>query len=137
MIEISWNPSCKELRFFAGGLVCLALALMAFGLAYWNWPGWAAAMLVALATAVTLLALFQPFRLKPVYLGWMVAVFPIGWVVSQVVLATVYFTVFLTIGLILRVRGHNPLRNRSDRSGKSGWLKKEPPASRDRYFRQY
>ena len=137
MIEINWDPSRKELRFFACGLAALALVVAGLGCSYWSWPAWATGTLPIIALAAIALGLFRPGWLRTVYLGWMIAVFPIGWTVSHVVLAVVYFTVFLVIGLFLRIRGYDPLRDKRSRPGESDWLEKKPVTSRDSYFRQY
>lgn len=137
MIEIHWEPSRKDLRFFAGGLTALAVVAVLFGATRWDWPAVALAALVAVAVAVVVLAIVRPSWLRPIYIAWMVAVFPIGWTVSHMVLATVYFLVFLPIGLLLRLIGYDPLLRKSKPPGESYWIARKPVTDRERYFRQY
>ena len=49
----------------------------------------------------------------------MFAVFPIGWVVSHLLLGVVYFLVLTPIGLTLRALGRDPLERRFDQSASS------------------
>lgn len=81
-------------------------------------------------------ALLKPQWLKPIYVGWMIAAFPVGWLVSHLVLAFIYFGLFMPIGFILRCCGHDPL-NLKNSPQQSYWQDK--PATEDlrRYLRQY
>ncbi len=48
-----------------------------------------------------------------VYIGWMILAFPIGWTVSQVMLAVMFFGLFTPIGLVFRLIGRDPLHRGS------------------------
>lgn len=137
MIEINWDPSRKELRLFAGGLALLAGLLVVLGASAWRWSNGAIVLFVVVVFGVIALAVLRPTWLRPLYLGWMMAVFPIGWIVSHAILAIVYFALFLPIGLALRVTGYDPLFRKPKPPGESYWLERKPVTSRERYFRQY
>jgi len=68
----------------------------------------------------------------------MYAAFPIGWTVSHVLLAVVYFAVLTPTGLGLRLLGYDPM-SRRDRSEEktSYWERECAPENRERYFRQF
>ena len=56
--------------------------------------------------------------MRLIYVGWMVLAFPIGWTVSQVMLALMFFGLFTPIGLVFRLIGRDPLqRTRPARTG--------------------
>ena len=67
----------------------------------------------------------------------MVLAFPIGWTVSQVMLALMFFGLFMPFGLVFRLIGRDPLQRtrRSDR--KSYWEPKPIPTDLKRYFKQF
>jgi hypothetical protein len=65
--------------------------------------------------------------LRPVYTGWMIVAFPIGWTVSKIALGLMFFLVFLPVGLVFRMTGRDVLHLKR-RAGGSYWLAK--PASR-------
>jgi hypothetical protein len=67
----------------------------------------------------------------------MAAVAPIGWLVSRVVLAIVYFLVITPIGLIRRLRGHDPLALRADPTASSYWVARQDRTDPASYFRQF
>jgi hypothetical protein len=136
VVDINWHPTARELRIFAG------LQWLFCGIVAWYaWkthaaPG-VAAILCGVSSGVALLGLLAPRAIRPVYVGWMLAVFPIGWVVSHVVLAAVFFLVITPIGATLRLLGHDPLHRRYDRAANTYWIARRDPPDADRYFRQF
>jgi len=48
-------------------------------------------------------------------------------VVNPVVLALMYVTTFVPIGLVMRACGHDPLRLKRDPGASTYWVKREPP----------
>jgi hypothetical protein len=128
------DPGRRVVRQFA------ALCLLAFvGAAFWQWLGRERGELaVALAVAGVACGLagwLMPRLFRWVYTGAMIVVFPIGFLVSQIVLLLVFYGVFLPVGLMLRARGWDPLRRHARKS--SGWETRQNAGDRRRYFRQY
>jgi len=78
-----------------------------------------------------------PALRRPIYLGWMYASYPIGWAVSHVLLAIIYFVVLTPVGLVVRVCGHDPMQRRFDRQAASYWIERQPGGDVKRYFRQF
>jgi hypothetical protein len=68
--------------------------------------------------------------------GWMALAYPIGWVVSHVLLAATYFLVFTPIGWMMRIFGRDPLERTIDRSARTYWIAHEPGGDPSSYFRQ-
>lgn len=134
-IQLNLNPDRRMLRQF--GLLCFAL-FGGYGL--WLWfggatPRLAIGLLVA-AAAGGLLGTCRPQWLRPVFVGWMLLAFPIGWVVSHLLLGALYFGVFTPLGLLLRLAGKDSLRLRRSDSV-SLWQEKPQQADLRRYLRQY
>lgn len=136
LIRIDHNPSARNLLWF-GGMLGLFLAIVG-AMAWWRFhaPGVAQGFWIAAAVLVVAYYAIPPLR-KPLYLGWMYAAFPIGFVMSYVILAATYYLVITPIGLALRLCGHDPLDRRLDRSAKSYWRPHSPAADSRRYFRQF
>lgn len=78
-----------------------------------------------------------PALRRPMYMGWMYLVFPIGFVVSLVLLALVYFVVLTPIALMLRLAGKDPLARKFEPGAPTYWADRPKPPSSDRYFNQY
>ena len=137
LIEINRNPSRHELRQFAG---IWFPAMMAFI----GWMIWRKAELPSIAIAVwsvgavvSVAGWFVPAFMRWVYVGWMLAVFPIGWTVSHTLLAAIFYLVLTPIGLVARLSGRDRLRLRWDRSAKSYWIPHATMTDSKRYFRQF
>jgi hypothetical protein len=146
MIEINLAPSRRHLRVFGVG------ALVVFGL-LGVWLFFAhrllgfemtasaaeavACVLWALAALAGILAAAAPAALRPLYIAMAAVSLPIGWLVSHVVLGTVYYGILMPIGLVMRVIGRDPLCRKFDPHAPSYWV--DRPAARDvkRYFRQF
>ena len=109
IIEINWRPSNRDLRMFA--VVQLVVAAVCAWLLHRR-LGWDAAAigLIGLSLAGTVAGLVSPQLLRPLFVLWMVAAFPVGWVMSHLMLAVVYYGVVTPIGFALRLRGRDALQ---------------------------
>jgi Saxitoxin biosynthesis operon protein SxtJ len=134
--DIQFDPPRTTLRQFAG------LWLVFFG-GIALWQGLArghtrlALSCAVLALIIGLLGLTRPEWVRLIYVGWMVLAFPIGWTVSQVMLAVIYFGLFTPIGLVFRLRGRDPLHRTRRPEPESYWVPKPMPADLRRYFKQF
>ncbi|MCB1056489.1 MAG: hypothetical protein KDD11_13385 [Acidobacteria bacterium] len=136
LIRIDKNPSRKNLRIFA----LLWLAFVG-GLAFTVWrrtgdSGWALGLAVV-AVVVPLVGELAPEVVRRLYVGLSIAGWPIGWVVSHLLLAVVYFLILTPLGWLLRLLGRTPQEHRPDRSAASYWTPHRPAADPRRYFRQF
>jgi len=135
MISVQWNPKQRQLRQFAGiwfPAFC-ALAGWMIGRKTGHWAeveiAWVACGVVSVA------GLIHPPLIRPVFVGLILATFPIGWVVSHVLLGAIFYGIVTPLGLILRLTGHDPLQLKPP-TGNSLWktpVGKTDPAS---YLRQ-
>ena len=132
--DLPRNPSATTLRQF--GLLCLVCfgALGAWKLAHGS--TWAGGTLLTAAGVGGLLGLAWPTALRPVFVGWMIAVFPVGWVVSRTLLAAIYYLVFMPLALWFRLRGRDALRLRKPATN-THWLPKPAPQGAASYYGQF
>lgn len=136
MIEINKNPTPRELRQF--GLLWIVFFALIAG---WRWytGGSLETSLWIWGVAVAVAALgfaILPF-MRLVFLGMTYLAFPIGWTVSHIVMALVFFLVLTPIGLIMRLGGRDSLQRRYDRNADSYWHPLPPENDSKRYFRQF
>jgi hypothetical protein len=110
MIEIQWNPERKQLRQFAGiwfPAFCGLIGWMV-GAKSGHWgavqAGWVVGGLLSAAGIV------YPPAIRPIFVGLILLTYPIGWVFSHLLLGAIYYLLFLPIGLVLRITGHDPLQ---------------------------
>jgi hypothetical protein len=78
-----------------------------------------------------------PSLRRPVYVGWMYAVYPIGWTISHVMMIVMFYGVLTPVGLIMRLLGRDPLERAFDRSASTYWIAHDPGSDPERYFRQF
>ena len=105
---------------------------------YGHYAAQIAALIVVSVTAVIGLAgLVAPPVVRPVYVVWMALAFPIGWTVSHLMMAVVFYLVVTPIGIIMRMCGRDPMRRRIDRSAKSYWVRRPSTTNIKHYFRQF
>lgn len=129
------NPTRRMLRQFSVGWLVLFVGYGAYQCAWpARWPlglGLAAAGLVG-----GLLGWRWPAAWRWVFAGWMLLAFPIGWLVSQLVLAVMFYGIITPLALVFRLRGRDRLA-RGKTGAASFWLPREQPADVRRYFQQY
>ena len=144
LIRIQRDPSKRQLAVFAAGWAVLLGLLGAVLFWHSGRPG-LAAVCWGSALGVPLAGLLSVRLLRLVYLGTLWAGLPIGWVLSHLVLAVVYYGLLTPVGLVMRVAGRDPLDRRFDPAASSYWTPRAPEAepseqddrALDRYFRQY
>ena len=146
LIEINWNPDRQQLRsfamlwfvffVFAGTVIAWRRGLLGGGAApaaTWTVP----IALWTLAVVVSAIGLAFPAAIKPVYLIWMGASFPIGWTVSHVLLGVTYFGLFTLVAGIFRLMGRDALSRRIDRGAETYWIRRAPRGDAGRYFKPF
>ena len=135
LIEINKNPSKRELQWF--GLMLAAFLAVVGIVAYWKFEALAVAQVLWIACVPVLLIYYAVSAVRlPIYLGWLYATYPIGWTISHIVMAVVYFGCFTPIGWILRLVGYDPL-TRNKPTADSYWNERPSETPASRYFRQF
>lgn len=136
MIDLKTTFSKRELMWF-GPLFAL-FAGMIGGFVIWKFeaPNVAKWIWMISAGVIVIYYLVPPLR-KWLYTGWMAAVFPIGWVISHVLLAAVFYLLVFPIGILMRLLKYDALSRRFDREKKSYWIERKKVADPRKYFRQY
>jgi hypothetical protein len=89
------------------------------------------------AAVLSIAGLVRPSVMKPIWVGWMTAVFPIGWTISHLVLAVTYYLVLTPVGILLRLTGRDPMTRRLDRQAPTYWQRHQQIDDTARYFRQF
>ncbi len=136
MIDLNLNPTRKELRTF--GL---------FAVAFFALVGWIVfrrsgsmpigASISGVGVLLALLGLTIPQALRPVWIVLMVVNYPIGWVVTHIIMAIIFYLVVTPIGVIMRWSGRDPMERAFDRAAKTYWKPCRTDSGAARYFRQY
>lgn len=136
IIQVNWNPDRKALTEFSE-FGMFFLGMVAAPMAYFRGHSTIAAIFWVAAVTLRLAGLVRPEWLKHVYVGLMVATWPIGWVVSHLALGLLYYGVFTPIGMVFRIIGRDAMARRFDRNAATYWEPYNPDRGMDRYLRQF
>lgn len=145
MIEINWQPDERTLRqfgliaFFGFGFIAFIawkeIFIFAFGL------GEARAMVAggfaALAVISAILSLVAPKANLPIYLALTVLSYPIGFVLSHLIMGFLFFGLITPVGLFFRLTGRDPMHRRFDPDATTYWSDPRPRRGKESYFRQF
>jgi hypothetical protein len=132
--DIDFDPAARILRQFAAALF---VVLCSFAI----WHGWhgqtlLAAVLAATAIVFALVGIVKPRWLRWVFVAASVVTFPIGWLMSRIILAIVYYGVFTPVAMVFRLIGRDELRLNKPKL-ESYWIARDPETDPRRYLRQF
>ncbi len=137
MIQVIWNPTTRALRQFAGiwfPLFCVMVGIFV-GRATGHWPEIQKVWIFSGLLAVT--GLVRPVIIRPVFVGLMVVTYPLGFVVSHVILAGIFLCVLTPIGITRRLMGADTLNLKNEQRRDTLWIKSSATQIKIRYTRPY
>jgi Saxitoxin biosynthesis operon protein SxtJ len=132
--DLPLTPSTRTLRQFGGLLVVFVIVVAAR-----RWLAGevtTALTLLSIAGAVGILAASAPSLLRPVFVASLVVAFPIGWVVSRLILFLLFAAVITPVALLIRMSGRDVLHLRRP-TDTSYWTSKPAAPDLVSYFRQF
>ncbi|MCS7046050.1 MAG: SxtJ family membrane protein [Gemmataceae bacterium] len=129
-----WQPAPRTLRQFSGLWVAFWACLAAWRASRQGMDGMA--WVLAGAAPLGIVGLLRPAAMRPVWTAWMILAFPVGWLVSRLVLACLFYGLFTPLGLAFRLFGRDALALRPRPHDNSYWRPKPPPGNAKSYFRQ-
>ncbi len=136
LVNINTQPTRRQLNQF--GFVWLGFLLVFAGIAWWRLDAPSAGRWLAIAAVVVpVIGWLWPAFMRTIFVGMSLAAFPVGFVVSHVVMVLVYYLVVTPIGLAMRLSGHDPMRRGFDRDAVSYWVERTQVCDPKRYFRQF
>ncbi|MCA1585664.1 MAG: SxtJ family membrane protein [Acidobacteria bacterium] len=136
MITIDYKPGAREVRSFSRLWLPLFVAALG-GVIWWRTGAPTAALWVWGAGGVLIVAaLSSPHVARLLFVGLVVVTYPIGLVVSYVILGAMFFLVFTPLGWAMRRSGRDPLALAA-RARRSHWVRYEQDDRPERAFRQF
>ncbi len=134
--DFNLKPSARMLREF--GIIALFGFGLVGGLVGWKWDAWMVSyVLWGLGVVSILLGLVQPRLLLPLYMILMVVAFPIGFVISNVILLVLYFGLFTPMALVFRMVGRDTMHRKFDPEAGSYWVERTDSKPVAQRFKQY
>lgn len=133
LLRINRTPPPLQLRIF-GAAWAAAAALATIKLRRHGLPD-AAWLAEGLGAVVFVMAMAVPPSVRWLYLGLSYASYPIGFVLSYVILALLFYGVIVPIGLAFRAFGYDPLKRKPSRAA-SYWQARATTVDPKRYLQQ-
>jgi len=146
LVEIDLHPDVNKLRQFgwtalAGFGLLAALAWFErgmFGGGLGAAREYVAYGLGGLGAMSALFSLVSPKFNRALFVSLSVVSFPIGFVISHVIMGLLFFGLFAPIAIVFRLIGRDALHRRAARgAGASYWIKARPRRAKSDYFKQY
>jgi hypothetical protein len=81
------------------------------------------------AATLSLFALFRPTALSPINQAWLRLGLALYKIVNPIIMALLFFSTIVPMGIVMRLRGKDPLRLRREPGAASYWIKRQPPSS--------
>ena len=145
MVEIDWKPDEGTLRQF--GFIALVGFSFLAALAWFQLLIFAALPddlrepvsmgLGGLALVSLVFSLVAPKANLPIYVGLTVIAYPIGFVLSYLIMGFLFFGMITPLGLIFRVIGKDPLNRAFEPEASTYWADPRPRRDKESYFRQF
>jgi hypothetical protein len=146
LVTVDWRPSEQHLKQFGAACVVVFAAFGAwilwrqsiFGLSLGSQVArYAAGSLWSLAAVCGVLRWVAPGWLRPLYVGLMVAGLPIGFAVSHLAMAAVFFLVVTPTAIVFRALGRDALERNREPEATTYWRRRRPVVDAARYYRQF
>ncbi len=134
--NIPTNPTPKVLRQFSAAWLVFFLAIGARQYFARGHHQLGVALGVG-AIIVGGLGLLKPAAVRWLFVSWMVLAFPIGWLISQIMLALMFYCLLTPSAFVFRLRGRDLLARKPAPERRSFWTPKVTPQDVRSYFRQY
>jgi hypothetical protein len=96
-----------------------------------------AIILAIVAVTVGPLGVVRPRIIRPVFVAWMALAFPVGWVVSRIVLGIIFFGLLTPAAWVFRRIGRDELRLKPWPAATTYWCEKPLATSQSQYLRQF
>ncbi|MFI5403186.1 MAG: SxtJ family membrane protein [Planctomycetota bacterium] len=147
LVKIDWRPDRAGYRKFG---VAVFVGFTIIGALVWLFGGslaatreagrlvWGPLPWFTIPTAAILaLSIVAPRACRPFYIAWMAIAFVMGTVISNLLLAVIYWILFGGIAALFRLRGRDGLLLKKPAAGSSTWTTTSDASSRERYQRQF
>lgn len=136
LISLNRNLTERQLRIFA------IILLIGFSIITYFWYALGRQttfifMIGGFGIIIGMVGTARPKWIYPIYLGLSYVTYPIGWVVSHLILFLIFFFLFTPVGLIMRIFGYDPMKRKFRRSESTYWTTRKSMSNTKRYFEQF
>jgi len=137
LVSLNLKASEKQLRDFGDIALCMCnfIGLMMIWLKGLSMKAFIGFCITGMV--IYLLSRISTRLVRPVYMAMTVVTFPIGWLVSHVVMALFYYVIISGVGLVFKLLKRDPLHRSCNPKADSYWLPYQHKSSTKDYFHQF
>ncbi len=137
LVSLNLKPSKKQLRDFGliGLCMCSVIGLLLLGLGKIPPKGLVIFFLIGLVMFV--LSRVSAALIKPLYLAMVILTFPVGWIISHLVMALFFYVVVTPIAVLFKIIGRDELCRKFDPQADTYWIPYKHKRSAKDYFHQF
>jgi hypothetical protein len=137
IVSVNWKPSQRDLKGFRW-MALMILPLIGLVLYLVKQVDWQyCAAIGAVGAAIWISGLISYRLTRVIYLVLVTLTFPIGLVVSLIIMGLFYFGIITPLGLLFRIMGRDSMCRRFDAKAKTYWVPHESSRAAERYFQQF
>jgi hypothetical protein len=133
--DLPLNPTPRMLRQFSGAWLVVFAGLAGHRALLRHQPD--AAVVLSAVALLGLIGLVRPAWMRWPFVAATVITFPIGWVVSQLVLLLMFLLVITPVALFMRLRGRDILQLKRPPANVSLWKRRPEQTEPGRYLNQF
>jgi hypothetical protein len=137
LVSLNLKPSQKQLKDF--GFISLimffVIGLLLLGLGKVPAKGFMIFGLVGIVLFI--LSRISVALIKPIYLGMIVLTYPMGWLLSHLMMALFYYGIITSVALFFRLINRDPLCRRYEPDADTYWMRCKKKRPLKDYFRQF
>lgn len=133
--DLPLKPTPRMLRQFSGAWLVAFAGLASHRAWLRHDPG--VALVLGAVALLGLIGFARPALMRWPFIAATVITFPIGWVISQLVLLLMFLLVITPVGLFMRLRGRDILQLKRPPGNVSLWKRRPERTEPGRYLKQF
>jgi Saxitoxin biosynthesis operon protein SxtJ len=134
--DLPFKPTARVLRQFAAAWLVFFLVVGAYRYVA-RGQHLVGIVVGVMAVVVGVTGLIRPTAVRWLFVGATGLAFPIGWVVSQIMLGLMFYGIITPLALLFRLQGRDLLARKPAPNRPTFWTPKQTPEDMGTYFRQY
>lgn len=137
LVSLNLKPTDKQLRDFGLIGLCMCTVVVVLLLMLGKIGPIGTGIIAGISVVLFILSRISTACIKPVYLVLIVVTFPIGWVLSHVLVAVFYYGIVTPVALVFKLIGRDPLHRAMDKDASTYWIPYDKERKPEDYFHQF
>lgn len=137
LVSLNLKPSTKQLRDFGDIALCMCNVIGILLLWLNKVSIKVFIVFCVIGLVMYILSRISTVLIKPLYQGLMIVTFPIGWIISHLMMGLFYYGIVTLIAVIFKIIGRDPLCRKYDSEAETYWIPYKQSRSPKHYFHQF